>query len=132
MAAFALSLLLLPVASFSGCSTPRDLDPSGVYAGDRALYEADKAILEASDAFDVVLAWADRNAAYLAQDAKAAAFVADVRTNRKAWLRDALAARDAYALVRGSENLRTMEGALAVLTRALAAYRVHSTQTLTK
>jgi len=119
-------LLILP----QGCSTTRDLDPAGVYAGDRPLYEADRAILEAKDAFGMILEWAARNAGYIASDESAAEFVASVRDNRKQWLRDAIAARDAYELIRGPEQLSTLDGKLAILTRALALYRTHATQTL--
>jgi hypothetical protein len=128
----ALTLMLAFMATlFAGCATKdRGLDPSGVYGGDKILYEADAAILEAKDGLDAILAWADRNAAYIATDEDAAGFVESVRDNRSRWLREALAARDAYELVKGQEQLGTLQGKLAILSRALALYRMHATQSL--
>lgn len=77
----ALAILALPLALIlAGCpSTSRTLDPAGPYAGDRLLYELDGVIVEATQTFSDVIAWADRNAAYVAAHDNIAEQVAKVR-----------------------------------------------------
>lgn len=72
-------VLLLPLFVASSCPNGRQLDPAGVYAGDKLLFDLDGVIVETTRAVDDVIAWADRNPQYVAAHANVAAAVAKIR-----------------------------------------------------
>lgn len=122
LASLALMVLCMLAAACNGMQ--RELAPGGAYDGDRIQYEAAKAIVEADEAFEAFLGWADRNPAYVSGSATAQGLVADVRANRDKWAKDAFAALDLYKLSRSGNDLETLQGRLgalrAVLTRVAA------------
>lgn len=113
------SLILLTFI-FSGCVTQnRDLDPSGPYQGDKILYEADNLILQASDIFKDIEDLAQRNPGFVGTNDEFRDFVNNIRTDKKQWLTEVLAARDLYALTKSQADLKTLEGKLLFLRQIL-------------
>jgi len=134
----------LPVAQ-TGCSNPVTLEAGGAYS-DATLATTDQAILDASHALTGFVGWADANATYLARWPEVGALSASVAAQKDAWIRDAYAARDAYAVAAKAYRLAAgtpaadqteverkraaLQGALAVLTNLttqIAAYRAAHT-----
>lgn len=125
-----LTTTLLACLALCGCSTTRDLDPSGVYRGDKALFEAERAFNEADRLVDQIEDWAARNPIYLASNPKAAEFVAGVREDADKLLYQAMQAIEAYRSLRSAGNLETMQGKLALLREALAIYAQYQIESI--
>lgn len=107
---------LFVTTTLQGC---RDLDPSGVYAGDKLLYRADLTITSSKSFMDAFVTFEFHNRALLQlkhPEVKAAADT--VRTQGKASLQSAVAARDAYAAASTAANATALNTALATLTEA--------------
>ena len=120
-------LALAPLFTGSTCS--RDLDPLGPYAGDRLLWEIDGVIDETTQAFDAVIAWADRNPEYLAENASIAEKVAKIRAELDGvpapdeTLTRLHRVRDAYVAARSSTNTEAVRSEIAAARTALATAR---------
>lgn len=108
----ALCLVAVVTLLGSGCASTgqQQLDPTGIYQGDKVLYDADGAILEADRIFDEIEGVATRNAAYVSTHAGAAAFVAKIVSGRAGWIRSAIAARDTYARTKSAADLSSLQG----------------------
>lgn len=122
---YTLALAALAMLAFSGCQNQRELDPAGGYHGDRILYEADKAILEAAEVFGEIQQFAQRNAIYVQSKPELEAFIADLDTKSDQWLRDALQARDAYKLARDGARLETLQERIAFLNTLMEQARAY-------
>jgi hypothetical protein len=98
------------VALFStGCQTTRDLDPTGDYAGDRVLYEADALALKVFDSIDALTDFAARNPAVVAESDSFRELLDKIETNRAKWKDDFFKARDTYETVKTLANRDRLE-----------------------
>lgn len=112
--------LILFAFIFSGCVTQnRDLDPTGPYGGDKILYEADNLILQVSAIFNDIEDLAQRNPGFVGTNEDFRNFVNQLRSDKKQWLTEALAARDLYAQTKSQVDLKSLEGKLAFLRQIL-------------
>lgn len=120
----ALIMLLLAacsaLTSFLGCqSNSRELAEGGVYAGDKILYGAEAAIVEADDAMGAFLAFADRNPGYVRASERLSGLVEEVRSNRDEWIREAITARNIYEESRSIGDASTLSSRLTLLRSIL-------------
>lgn len=92
----ALALCVITVPVYTGCTSHTTLEQGGVYS-DANLAVADQAILNGSHALSGFLNWHAANADYLAQWPEVGNLAAKVTALKDGWIRDAYAARDAYA-----------------------------------
>lgn len=92
---FACGFCLMHLGCANGTGTVT-LAPGGVYS-DPVLAQEDQAILDASNAIQGFLSWYDANAALLSKTPALANLATSVRAQEKGWIKDAFAARDAYA-----------------------------------
>lgn len=83
-------------AAFQGCQSHVTLEPSGAYS-DASLAVTDQAILDASHAMSGFLTWYAANQTFLSKWPEVGIFAAKVGAQKDGWIRDAYAARDAYA-----------------------------------
>jgi len=81
---------------FTGCKTQVSVEPGGAYT-EASLATADQAILDASKTLDGFLQWELANSAFLARYPEVGKLAVNVTLNRDKWIKDAYAARDAYA-----------------------------------
>jgi hypothetical protein len=120
-------LCLLPSVflCLAGCATTgqRQLDPAGVYSGDKYLWDFDGLVLEVDRACDEIEAFAVRNPAFVAEHANIAAVVEKVRSERKAWLREALVVRDTYVHLRTAASEDALVGRIDFFRALLAEMR---------
>lgn len=109
-------MMVLGVTMLAGCGT---LDPAGPYKGDKVLYDADGAITSSYELLHAFVKWeADRRPA-LASLPEVTKYADYVRANSKAWVRSAIALRDAYAADPNKDPV-ALQRALAVLREAAA------------
>lgn len=106
-----LSLLVLALAALfsGGCQTTRDLDPTGDYAGDRVLYEADALALKVFDSIDALTDFAARNPAVVAESDSFRELLDKIETNRAKWKADFFEARDTYETAKTLANRDRLE-----------------------
>ncbi len=86
----------LPALFVSGCQNQTTLEAGGVYH-DPVLAKTDQAILDASHALTAFLDWQTANASYLSHYPEVGTLAARVAAQKDGWIREAYAARDAYA-----------------------------------
>lgn len=102
------------------CMAPQgcgNLDPAGVYQGDKVAYTAELTIVTSHDLIGVFLKWERDNRTLLANpDLKA--FADKVRVEGKRTLQSAAAANEAYKAAKTPANATALEATLASL-RAL-------------
>lgn len=110
---FAVLLVCGPV----GCSKTT-LSPTGVYQGDKTLYEAEKTIRTVYDQFDTFVTWELQYRAILPVDVSRAADT--IRKGSKSWIASAIAARDAYVAVPNAPNKDRLQLTLNLIDTALA------------
>ena len=91
-----LILAVMPVMTFQACQHQVTLEAGGAYS-DAPLATADQAILDASHTLSGFIEWSGANATYLAKWPEVSALAAKVAVQKDGWIRDAYAARDAYA-----------------------------------
>lgn len=101
-----LKFLLVPILAWigffslpvyqAGCQHQVTLETGGVYS-DPVLATTDQAILDSSRALTAFVEWANANATYLARWPEIGQLAIRVATQKDGWIRDAYAARDAYA-----------------------------------
>lgn len=121
--------LLALVPLFTGSTCSRDLDPLGPYAGDRLLWELDGVIDETTQAFDAVIAWAERNPEYLAENASVAAKVAAIRAELDGvpapdeTLTRLHRVRDAYRAAKTAANTEAVRSEIVAARTALSTAR---------
>jgi hypothetical protein len=96
-------LLLLISWAVTGCGT---LDKSGVYGGDKALYDADLALSASYDTLHQFVLWEYQNRQALAGTPEIKAAADTIRKQAPQWYATAFALRDAY---KASPNPGTME-----------------------
>jgi hypothetical protein len=110
--------LSVPVGvSTSGCS--RKLDPDGVYAGDKTLYNADRTIAEAYDVMHAFVKFEHENRAALASTPEVTKAADHVRMNAQQWLKSSIALRDAYSISPTPETRNNLEDSIRVLRTAI-------------
>lgn len=85
----------LPVFE-AACQHQVALESGGAYH-DPVLATTDRAILDTSRVLADFIAWHSANAVYLAKWPEVGALAASVAAQKDGWIRDAYAARDAYA-----------------------------------
>lgn len=86
----------LPVLQTGCASHAVTLEAGGVYS-DTYLATTDQAILDAAKSLDGFLSWYNANATFLAKYPAVGDLASKVNIHQNEWLRDAYAARDAYA-----------------------------------
>ncbi len=93
-----LCLLLAPAPALftSGCQNQTTLEAGGAYTNP-VLAQTDRAILDASHALTAFLDWHYANTGYLARWPEVGALAAKVAAQKDGWIKEAYAARDAYA-----------------------------------
>lgn len=94
--ALAFSAIAVPVIQ-TGCANKITLEPGGAYT-DPYLAKTDQAILDSSRTLQAFVAWHAANSTFLAKYPAVGALAIEVAGKEKGWIRDAYAARDAYAL----------------------------------
>lgn len=125
-----LAVLLAPLFVAATCSPQHPLDPVGPYQGDTVLYDLDGAIEETTAVFDMVVAWAERNAAYVAAHDNIAQQVARIRAELdgspqpQETLTRLFAARDAYVAARTAAHTEAARKEIALARTAIDAARI--------
>lgn len=135
--ALAFSAIAVPVMQ-TGCKTPVTVEQGGIYS-EASLAVTDQAILDANQALNSFVSWYQANQAFLSKYPEVGTLIAKIQANQSAWIRDAYAARDAYASALKAYNAALAAGqagtspdhakidaALAVLTditQQIVAYR---------
>lgn len=110
-------LLLVAPLSFIGCNGT--LDPTGVYAGDKTLYNADLTYNAAYAAVDTFLKYETANRGTAAAPASVTASADELRLKWPA-IKDAyFATRDAYSANKSNSNLTSFTKALADVSTIL-------------
>ena len=94
--AMTLAVVAVPVVETGCASHTVALEAGGVYS-DAYLATTDQAILDAAKTLDGFVAWYNANATFLAKYPAVGQLSAKVTAHQNEWLRDAYAARDAYA-----------------------------------
>ena len=115
-------------AAFSGCGT---LDPKGVYAGDKVLYDAELAINTSYDLIHTFVTWEKDNRAALAKWPEIKSAANQMRAHAKEWFSTAHALHDAYAANPTETNRESFLAAVAILRTALneaAGYMARAAQ----
>jgi hypothetical protein len=108
-----LIIILAFALALTGCGT---LDPSGPYAGDKTLYQADQTIATSYAVLDSFLQW-EKHVGRSKPDVHALA--EQIRREGPNWFRSATAIRDAYAAEPTPEKRKSLQSALAILQTAL-------------
>ena len=91
----AMLTLSVPVLE-TGCQHQVTLEQGGAYTS-ATLATADASILAAASALDGFVTWENTNSAFLAKWPEIHALAVNVAVNENTWIRNAYAARDAYA-----------------------------------
>ena len=136
---FAAAMLcaLLPLF-VGGCGSIGQLDPAGVYEGDRILSAAEKTANETVAVIEDVQAWAQRNAAYVESNPKVRAMVGkltreiDGVAEPGEVLVELYRARDAYVIARDLASQNALDDRLAqarVLLEAARAFLLNPNAT---
>jgi hypothetical protein len=109
---------LLVAGGLSGCGT---LNSSGVYAGDKALYDADLTIASSYELLHGFVKFEYDNRALLAGSPEVKQYADHVRKGAPQWFASAIALRDAY---KGNPN----DGTRTALQQALDVLREATVQ----
>lgn len=112
-------LLAFAAYFFAGCQTTRDLDPEGVYQGDRVLFNADALALQVFDSIDSIQAFASRNPSIVAESESFQSLLSKLAENRQKWKDDYFAARDSYEAAKTLANRQQLDISLEVLRAVL-------------
>lgn len=121
----ALASLLAANLLLTGCAS---LDPTGVYQGNQALYQADLVLASSYDALHGFVQWEYDNRAALNSTPAIRAAADNVRAGAPQWFSGALACRDACQTNSSAANQAALQQALAVLQQAvLQALRYQTT-----
>src|ERR1700694_200231 len=120
----------------TGCQHTVTLEAGGVYS-DAYLATTDQAILDAAKTLDGFISWYKANATYLAKYPAVVDLAAKVTAHQNEWLRDAYAARDAYAKAETlykagkatAPTTATVNAALSVLNDVIAQINASKTPT---
>lgn len=120
-----LTLLLTLAMLAVGCGKTT-LQKGGVYADKEVLYNADKTIVNAYSLMDTFVAWEFQNRAVLPADVTK---IADrVRTEAKAYIKSAIALRDAYAIAPTEETKTKLETTLTIIRQLMVEVTTHMTK----
>lgn len=119
-----LALGLLSPVGPTGCSST--LSPTGVYQGDKILYNADVTITTAYKSFDSFLKWETAFRAVLPVEVSRAADT--IRLNAKKWIDSASALREAYASNPTRENRDKLKATLDLIDTALVQAQKYMTR----
>jgi hypothetical protein len=111
-----LSLTILALLAMPAC---RNLDPAGVYGGDKILYDADLAIATSYDTIHQFVLWEFSNREALSSIPEIKKYADTVRRNAPQWFSSAISVRDAYKLAPTSENQAALAKAVATIRAAL-------------
>lgn len=115
--AICLALLAPVCGSNTGCA--RKLDTTGVYQGDKTLYNADKVISESYDVMSTFLKYELDNRVALAATPEVGKAADNIRDNAQRWIKSAVALRDAYATNPTPANRDKLNQAISVLRQAV-------------
>lgn len=111
-----LSLFLAITAFTPGCA---QLDPAGVYHGDKILYTADASTVTSYQILDTFTKWDRDNEALLKAVPGIHAAADNIRANAPGWFKTAYALRDAYKADPSEPNKDALESALSVINQAV-------------
>jgi hypothetical protein len=125
-----LFMLLVPLPFFStGCTTSRQLDPSGVYAGDQLLWQADQLIVDVDTTLTEIESLAARNPEVFSSNPKLKSLLEKVKAERDGTPKDnevltnLIRIRDAYAVSKSAENATTLQKSFVVARAFLTEVR---------
>lgn len=117
--ALALCGLLLITAAIpvlqTGCGT---LNPSGVYAGDKALYDADLTLATSYELLHSFVSFEYDNRAALAGTPEVKQYADKIRAGAQQWFASAIALRDAYKTNPGDATKTALQQSIDVLREA--------------
>lgn len=116
-----LGLALMCLVVPAGCSTTMSKD--GIYQGDKTLYQAEKAIVNAHKSFQAFLIWETANRPILDKEVSRAADT--IRVNEERWLASAHALRDAYVATPTPLNKDRLQLTLNLINTALTEATKH-------
>lgn len=122
---------LLAVLALLLCSpgmTCRQLDPAGVYQGDRFLFESEMAINTSYDMVKTFLTWEMNNREALAKFPEIGKAANRLRREYKGWHESAVALHDLYEINKTDENRTKLMNAISLLRAALAEATKYMTQ----
>lgn len=108
--------LLALLAILAGCGT---LDPTGVYKGNKVLYDADQVIATSYDILHTFVVWEYQNRK-LINNPQVTAAADNIRVNAPRWFASAIALRDTYKANATSANATALQTALALLHTAVS------------
>lgn len=131
--AMTLAVIAGPVMQTGCASHAVTLEAGGAYT-DSYLATTDQAILDAAKSLDGFLVWYNANATFLAKYPAVGDLAAKVNAHQNEWLRNAYAARDAYANAEsayragkgGAPSVAAVNAALSILldvTKQITAYK---------
>lgn len=114
-------LILLVAASLPFIpSCAHKLAPTGVYAGDKVLFEADQTLTTGYDLLDAFVKW-EKDFRPMLQGTPEIKQAADkIRRNAPDWFRTGFKLRDAYAANPGESNRTAVATSISVIRAALA------------
>lgn len=121
LAGVAVSFLVLGLFSLfvtPGCGS---LDKTGVYAGDKVLYDADLAIGASYQAIDGFLDWEMRNRGTASCPPAATKAADDIRASAPKAFATAMQARDTYKAAKTAASQSALDAALVVLQNIVSA-----------
>lgn len=110
-----LAALLFCAVAFTGCGS---LDKTGVYAGDKALYDADLTIATSYELLHTFVQFEYDNRAMLANTPEVKRYADSVRAGAPQWFATAIALRDAYKSNPAEATRTSLQQALDVLREA--------------
>jgi len=117
------------VSGLTGCAT---LDASGPYKGDKALYVADTTLVTAYDVLDRFVTFEYQHRAALAGQPSIQQSADNIRINAPRWFRDAIIARDAYAVHPIPSNHTALQNSVRIIQSAIqtaSGYLIANSQT---
>jgi hypothetical protein len=121
--------LMIAPAVLSGC---RNIDPAGVYRGDKVLYNADKTIVDSYDILHAFVTFEFENREALKATPDVANAADQIRLNAQKWTDSAIALRDAYVASPTPENRSKLEDGVRVLRQAMTQAQNYMKKTKVK
>jgi hypothetical protein len=103
----------------TGCAS-RDLDPAGVYQGDKVLYETDRAITNGYSLLNGFVKWEYENRALLVSKPEITKAADNVRVQAKGWFDTLHVLRAAYVTDPSPGNRDKLQQTLSLIQAAIA------------
>jgi len=109
-------VVILALGVLAGCGT---LDKTGIYGGDKALYDADVTIATSYDLLHTFVKWEYDNRDALSGTPEIKQYADTVRRQAPQWIQSAVALRDAYKAAPTNEARSALTTSIAVLRQAM-------------